>query len=384
MADVSMKSANEAGFERFSSPKTCPSCGQKSFRHSVFRKHIHRCCPDLLMISKHTHSADGTAHFESERDVEEWLRAARAKELELHKKALDIAFRQRDEDDNPIRQGPEEIARAIGAIDVSRAQKLLKSAMKAIPLAADYDPIDVIYDDEHIIGLNKPPFVITAPKHRYTGGSLVNRVIGNMGIEPLVVHRLDMNTTGVVIFAKSSKAASLLHKQFREKIPQKTYLALVLGTPDWTTTTVDAPIGESAIEKVARAITEDGKPAVTDFKVLASSQHADFSSYKASPCIDPETEQRYRSCRTCSLIECRPRTGKTHQIRVHLAHLGHCILGDDLYGITGPCISRHALHAAKLSLKHPSHDNDAFQVEAPLPEDFQSAMKALGFHAMAP
>eukprot|EP00889_Picochlorum_renovo_P003797 jgi/Picre1/30827/NNA_006187.t1 len=65
-----------------------------------------------------------------------------------------------------------------------------------------------------------------------------------------------MNTTGVVIFAKSSKAASLLHKQFREKIPQKTYLALVLGTPDWTTTTVDAPIGESAIEKVARAVTE--------------------------------------------------------------------------------------------------------------------------------
>eukprot|EP00889_Picochlorum_renovo_P003798 jgi/Picre1/30828/NNA_006188.t1 len=135
MADVSMKSANEAEFERFSSPKTCPSCGQKSFRHSVFRKHIHRCCPDLLMVSKHTHSADGIAHFESERDVEEWLRAARAKELELHKKALDIAFRQRDEDDNPIRQGPEEIAQAIGAIDVSRAQKLLKSAMKAIPLA---------------------------------------------------------------------------------------------------------------------------------------------------------------------------------------------------------------------------------------------------------
>jgi hypothetical protein len=88
MADVSMKSANEAEFERFSSPKTCPSCGQKSFRHSVFRKHIHRCCPDLLMVSKHTHSADGTAHFESERDVEEWLRVARAKELELHKKAV--------------------------------------------------------------------------------------------------------------------------------------------------------------------------------------------------------------------------------------------------------------------------------------------------------
>ena len=136
--------------------------------------------------------------------------------------------------------------------------------------------------------------------------------------------------------------------------------------------------------RVARAVTEEGKPAVTDFKVLASSQHADFSSYKASPCIDPETEERYTSCRTCSLIECRPRTGKTHQIRVHLAHLGHCILGDDLYGITGPCISRHALHAAKLSLKHPSHENDAFQVEASLPEDFQSAMKALGFDALSP
>jgi len=88
MAKASGRSASETEFERFSSPKTCPSCGQQSFRHSVFRKHIHRCCPDLLTVKKHSHGADGLAAFENERDLEEWLRAARARELELHKRAV--------------------------------------------------------------------------------------------------------------------------------------------------------------------------------------------------------------------------------------------------------------------------------------------------------
>jgi 23S rRNA-/tRNA-specific pseudouridylate synthase len=141
------------------------------------------------------------------------------------------------------------IARQIGGMTEQRAEKLLKAAMKAIPLVAERGPMDVIYEDDIMLGLNKPPFVITAPKHRFEGGSLVNRVLGNTGKMPYVVHRLDMNTSGVLLFAKNSETASLLHEQFRNKTPRKTYLALVLGIPDWDETTLDAPIGRNTIEK---------------------------------------------------------------------------------------------------------------------------------------
>jgi 23S rRNA pseudouridine1911/1915/1917 synthase len=110
-------------------------------------------------------------------------------------------------------------------------------------MPADPDPVDVVFEDDDVIAVNKPAGVITAPKHRYIGGSMFNRVIHVLGVEPAVVHRLDMNTTGVLLFAKSRDVVSELHRQFREKSVRKEYLAVVHGVPLWTETEVDAPIG---------------------------------------------------------------------------------------------------------------------------------------------
>lgn len=161
---------------------------------------------------------------------------------------LVIAFRQRDTDGTRLRQGPPEIATILG-VDLPRADRLLRSAMRAVPLAADQDPIDVLYEDDDLLAVNKPPGVISAPKHRYTGGSMVNRVIGARGVEPHVIHRLDMNTSGVLLFAKSKEVVRVLHAQFRARKVKKRYLALVAGVPGWTTREVDGAIGLSDVEK---------------------------------------------------------------------------------------------------------------------------------------
>jgi 23S rRNA pseudouridine1911/1915/1917 synthase len=385
MSSISMKNNQDEGShgmnDVFDNAKTCPACLQTLYKKPVFERHIERCCPDLLKRVVYRGFSAESLGQAPERELDEWLEKARSEELRLHERALDIAFRQRDENGTPIRQGPEEIRSGIGDIDLTRAERVLKAAMKGIPIPADEDPIEVIYEDDFILGLHKPPFVITAPKHRFEGGSMVNRVLGSTKKMPFVVHRLDMNTSGVLLFGKSSEAASLLHKQFRNKIPRKTYLALVIGTPEWQETTVDAPIGQSPIEKVARTVTSDGKPATTYFKVIQSSvKNTDLSGYIPSICMDQATRARWTSgISSCTLVECMPITGRTHQIRVHLAHLGHPIIGDDLYGITGPCIDRHALHAAKLTLQHPE-SLEELCVQAPLPTDFTSAMRILNLN----
>jgi 23S rRNA pseudouridine1911/1915/1917 synthase len=287
---------------------------------------------------------------------------------------LEIAFRQFDLEGNRLRQGPPEISTRL-SISLPRADRLLKAAMRAVPLPADHDPIDVVFEDDDFIALNKPYGVITAPKHRYVGGSMVNRVIGNRaGLEPAVLHRLDMNTTGVVLFAKTRDIVPAVHLQFREKTARKEYLALVAGVPQWESCIVDAPIGHSPVEKVARAVVEDGKPAVTKFTVIASSPDADLLSGSPGIVAAPGVAELTRGA---ALIRCEPMTGRTHQIRVHLAHAGHPILGDDLYGVIGPWLDRQALHAASLSLEHPRLKS-VLTVEAPLPKDFENALTMVG------
>jgi 23S rRNA pseudouridine1911/1915/1917 synthase len=289
---------------------------------------------------------------------------------------LEIAFRQFDAEGNRLRQGPPEIAATLN-LSLPRADRLLKSAMRAVPLPADHDPIEVVFEDDDFIALNKPYGVITAPKHRYVGGSMVNRVIGNRGgLEPAVLHRLDMNTTGVVLFAKKRDIVPAVHLQFREKTARKHYIALVAGVPQWESYVVDAPIGNSSIEKVARAVVDDGsgKSAVTKFTVIASSPTADLSIGSPAVCAAPGVAQLTQGA---ALIRCEPLTGRTHQIRVHLAHAGHPIIGDDLYGVMGPWLDRQALHAASLSLQHPRLKS-VLTVEAPLPDDFKKALKMVG------
>lgn len=362
-------------------PLNCPACSQPLYRQTTFTKHVDHCCPDLLerVAPLPDASADESAWMD-------WVVRAREMEVDMYDKVLDIAFRRQDETGAYLRQGPKEILEEIHCFrTVERAQRILKCAGKSIPMPADDEPIDIIHEDEFLLCLNKPPLVITAPKHRFEGGSMVNRVLGNKGKLPFVVHRLDMNTSGVLLFAKSSKAASLLHEQFRNKTPRKTYLALVMGVPTWDEKIVDAPIGQSLIEKVARTVTEDGKPAVTEFKVIASSSsQVDFRPYNVASCMDISTRELFGENKftKATLIECRPHTGRTHQIRVHLAHVGHPIIGDDLYGVTGPCISRHALHAASITFKHPS-DGSNFSLTSSLPDDMREACTAVSIEKIA-
>ncbi|KAL4539491.1 hypothetical protein Ndes2526A_g02525 [Nannochloris sp. 'desiccata'] len=271
-----------------------------------------------------------------------WLDNAKEKEIQNQEQALEIAFRKFDSGGNRLRQGPPEIATTLN-FSLPRADRLLKAAMRAVPLPADHDPIEVIFEDDDFIALNKPYGVITAPKHRYVGGSMY------------------------LLYIYSSE----------RKQQKKEYIALVAGVPQWESCVVDAPIGHSSIEKVARAVVaagDDGKPAVTKFTVVASSTTADLSIGSPGICAAPGVAHLTQGA---ALIRCEPLTGRTHQIRVHLAHAGHPILGDDLYGVMGPWLDRQALHAASLSLQHPRL-NSSLTVEAPLPKDFENALKMVG------
>ena len=373
-------------------PLDCPACSQPLYKSFSFVRHVNHCCPDLLEAA----APPPEDARDSAKAWEDWVARARDVERGMHDLVLDIAFRRQDADGNYLRQGPREILEEMRQLRTEdRAKRLLKAAGKAIPMPADHDPIEIIHEDDLLLCLNKPKFVITAPKHRYEGGSMVNRVLGTTGKLPFVVHRLDMNTSGVLLFAKSSEAASLMHEQFRNKTTRKTYLALVLGVPDWergTYTTIEAPIGQSPLEKVARAVVTaaDGgagaKDAATEFRVLASSQSpVDFGpEFQSARCMDPTTKQMLDrgEIRHAALVECRPLTGRTHQIRVHLAHAGFPIIGDDLYGVTGPAIDRHALHAASIVFRHPGEEagdgRASFCVRAPLPDDMRRALDLLG------
>ncbi|GAB4821277.1 hypothetical protein N2152v2_008323 [Parachlorella kessleri] len=301
------------------------------------------------------------------------LAAMASREAELREKILGLTFRQRDSYGRPYRQEVDVVA-AIMHLPLTRAQRLLHSAMRAVPLAADDLPVEVLYEDEDLIAINKPSGVITAPKHRFVGGSIVNRIIGTLGFEPLTLHRLDMYTSGVVLFAKTRDVVPGLHAQFRHKVAKKEYLALCIGAPSVAQFTVDAPIDRDAREKVARCVACSGKPAVTNFRMLSSAPEADLSAGTAAALA---FNAENFPARGASLVRCEPLTGRTHQIRVHLAHKGHPILGDDLYGLVGPWLDRQALHAASLTVEHP-RSGQPLRVEAPLPHDMLAAMHVLG------
>lgn len=356
---------------RFETPQRCPACQQKCFRSAVYLRHLQRCCPDLFREGGAT-LAGGALSGEnmlSQSEMNAWTARALEQETALRHRALDIAFRQRDRCTGaPLRQGPEEIAWLLD-VPVARAERLLKAAMRSIPMPSDPEPVDVIYEDDDLIAVNKPPGIISAPKHRFVGGSMFNRLKFYLnGSEPAVIHRLDMNTTGVLLFAKSRDIVPAMHAQFREKQVKKRYLALVHGIPPTDQPfSVDAPIGQASpsegVNAVSRAVvfSDCGKPALTHFQVL----HVGVDNKAA-------------------LVSCSPETGRTHQIRVHLAHVGHPIWGDDLYGANlletdrSSVIGRHALHADRLTVRHPRRNFEEVTISAPLPRDMLDAMKRLG------
>ena len=239
-------------------------------------------------------------------------------------------------------------------------------------------PLDIIYEDEDIIVINKQANLIVHPARNYKDGTLVNALVfysdelskGFESFRPGIVHRLDKNTTGVMVIAKNDNAQSKIATQFQDRVVEKTYLAIVQGTPELNADCIKAPLGVHPRAREKYAVkTETGKEAITFYEILEA-----FKGY--------------------SLLKLTPKTGRTHQIRVHLSHLGHPVVADDMYGgklvypwqienrpaqPEDPIITRHALHASTLKFKHPT-TNELVGFEAPLAEDMQTLLEVLRRH----
>jgi len=222
--------------------------------------------------------------------------------------------------------------------------------------AEDID-LDIVYEDDALLVINKPAGLVVHPGSGNWSGTLLNALLHHAPLLQSVpragiVHRLDKETSGLLVVAKTIEAQTNLVRQLQAHTVQRHYLALVEGRVE-RAGKVEAPIGRHPTARTKMAVVSRGKSAVTHYSVL---QH--FSRY--------------------TLIECRLETGRTHQIRVHMQSIGHPLAGDPTYGskkMLGP-FKRQALHAARLGLIHPV-TQAAMQWEAPLPDDMQSLLAAM-------
>jgi 23S rRNA pseudouridine1911/1915/1917 synthase len=236
-----------------------------------------------------------------------------------------------------------------------------ETAMKPEPL-----PLEIIFEDEWIIIVNKPAEMLVHPSSKQKSGTLLNalsyylnqeknefqpreskiRNLKSKIIRPVLVHRLDRRTSGLMVIAKTPAASSRLSNHFQRKLIEKRYLAIVQGIVSENSETIDAPVGRFAEEKNWN-VKQDGKSAVTNFWVLEKF---------------PDK----------TLLELEPVTGRTNQLRIHCAHIGHPIIGDDRYN--GREFPRLCLHAAKLCFRHP-HFNNFVEFESEMPSEFKRCLR---------
>ena len=222
--------------------------------------------------------------------------------------------------------------------------------------------LDILYEDDDLIALNKGVGVVVHPAPGHRDDTLVNRLLAARpelslaGLDPMrpgVVHRLDRDTTGVLLVAKSVVAQDDLLRQFRERTVSKLYLGLAQGRLQPDHGAIDAPIGRDPHQRQRMAVVDSGRSARTEYHLLAYGQGV-------------------------SLVRAKLVTGRTHQIRVHLAAVGHPVIGDALYGGASlrSAIPRQMLHAWRLELLHPVR-GDLLRVEAPLPPDIRRVASRL-------
>ena len=224
-------------------------------------------------------------------------------------------------------------------------------------------PLKILYEDKDVILVNKPKGMVVHPAAGHTSGTLVNALLfhckgelsGINGVlRPGIVHRIDRDTTGVLIACKNDRAHNCLAEQLKEHTVTRRYRALVCGNIKEDEGTVDAPIGRHPTDRKKMAVVRSGgREAVTHYRVLER-----FGNY--------------------TYIECRLETGRTHQIRVHMAGMGHPLLGDQVYGrVKAPFrLEGQTLHAMILGFMHPS-SGEYMEFEAPLPEYFAALLETL-------
>lgn len=266
-----------------------------------------------------------------------------------------------------------------------RVQALLPDAREG-GLIPQQIPLDIVYEDDDFLAVNKEAGMVVHPAPGHNEGTLVNAILGHCpdimdidgeglegeGLEgewlegerlgderrPGIVHRLDKETSGLILVAKNDHALRHLQRQFKQRSVQKRYLALVEGHIQPPRALIDAPIGRDPKRRQQMAVIPPGslapsRPAQTEYRLINT--YGDFA-----------------------LVECFPRTGRTHQIRVHLAYVGYPIVGDTLYGRRKQRIEldRHFLHAASLTFRRPS-DDEEITLEAKLPEELQAVLREL-------
>ncbi|MBE9472363.1 MAG: RluA family pseudouridine synthase [Chloroflexi bacterium] len=229
------------------------------------------------------------------------------------------------------------------------------------PVVPENIPLDVIYEDDALLVVNKPAGMVVHPAYGHASGTLVNAVLAHCpqiadvgGPDRAgVVHRLDKDTSGLILIAKDSVTRAALQRQFKRRQVAKTYLALVEGQVQPREGVVEAPVGRDKRQRKKMAVVRSGREARTMYRAIEY-----FANY--------------------TLLEVRPHTGRTHQVRVHLSWLGYPIVGDAVYGRHRQRLlrGRHFLHAARIRFSHPATSEEV-EFEAPLPPKLADVLNQL-------
>ena len=247
-------------------------------------------------------------------------------------------------------------------VQVGDTIKIIVPEVKETKLEAQEIPLDIVYEDKDIIVVNKPKGMVVHPAVGNPDGTLVNAIMAHCKenlsgiggeLRPGIVHRLDKDTSGLLIVAKNDKAHIAISNQIQNREVKKVYLALVRGNVPEEEATIDMPIGRSTKDRKKMAVTKNGKNAITHFKVLER-----FGNY--------------------TFLEVRIETGRTHQIRVHMSEIGHPVVGDMVYsnGKNEFGVEGQMLHAKSLTFKHPITCK-LLNLDAPLPEYFEEVLNLL-------
>lgn len=226
--------------------------------------------------------------------------------------------------------------------------------------AAENIPLDILFEDDQLLFVNKPAGMVVHPAQGSRRHTLVNALLYHTrhlsqvggGDRPGIVHRLDKDTSGVMIVAKNNAAHRFLAKQFKDHTIERVYLTVVRGVVQHDEGLCEEPVGRAFLNKKKVIIRPTGgKEAATSFRVLKRFNQA-------------------------TLLEIYPHTGRTHQIRVHMKHIGHPVMGDSFYGLASSLIGRQALHAASLEVTHPK-TKERIGFSSPLPADMQALISSL-------
>ena len=251
------------------------------------------------------------------------------------------------------------VAKAALKLDAGDRVKVVIPPPPPSPLSPEAIPLEILYEDNDVLVIDKPAGLTTHPAPGHPSHTLLNAVLSHFpqlaeisdSLRPGIVHRLDKDTSGVMLIAKNSVAQANLIDQFKARSVKKSYLVLVKGRLTPERGAIEAPIGRDSHDRKRMAVVAKGREARTEYKVIKY--------------IDSYT-----------LLEVKPETGRTHQIRVHFAAIGYPVAGDAVYGVKSPYLSRQFIHAYRLGFKLPS-TGKYVEFESELPTDLEKALKQI-------